>query len=156
MAAEPNGLLLAITLVERKRDEATRMLAHCQQQVHAARQQMHQLQSYAGDIDARWLRTGAVGLSVEMIQHHVQFAHRLQQAIGMQEGVIAQLQRQADGAQTQVHRTQARLTGLQQVLAQRRAQAAQNAMRREQAAMDEMAAQLFVRHRAQVSEGSLQ
>ena len=63
--ADSSGLLLAISLAERKRDEVIRALAQSQQNVQAAMGQLDQLRSYAGDTDHRWVSTGSVGLSVE-------------------------------------------------------------------------------------------
>lgn len=151
--ADFSGLLLAISLAERKRDEVIRALAQSQNNVQAAFGQLEQLRSYAGDTDNRWVRTGATGLSVELIKHHYQFSGRLQQAISMQDGVIANLQRQVAGVRHELQLAESRLSGLNSVLKKRRADAERTAQRREQARMDEMAAQLFSRTRAQQTQG---
>lgn len=151
--ADFSGLLLAISLAERKRDEVIRALAQSQSNVQAAFGQLEQLRSYAGDTDNRWVRTGATGLSVELIKHHYQFSGRLQQAIAMQDGVIANLQQQVTGVRQQLQLAESRLSGLNSVLKKRRADAERTAQRREQARMDEMAAQLFSRTRAQQTQG---
>ncbi len=151
--ADSSGLLLAISLAERQRDEVIRALASSQQGVQAALAQLDQLRSYAGDTDQRWVRTGSAGLSVELIKHHYQFSGRLQQAISMQDGVIANLERQLESVRQQLQKAESRLSGLNSVLNQRRAEAQRTARRREQAAMDEMAAQLFARTRAQQTQG---
>ncbi len=151
--ADFSGLLLAISLAERKRDEVMRALAQSQNNVQAAFGQLEQLRSYAGDTDNRWVRTGATGLSVELIKHHYQFSGRLQQAISMQDGVIANLQRQVAGVRHELQLAESRLSGLNSVLKKRRADAERTAQRREQARMDEMAAQLFSRTRAQQTQG---
>lgn len=151
--ADFSGLLLAISLAERKRDEVIRALAQSQSNVQAAFGQLEQLRSYAGDTDNRWVRTGATGLSVELIKHHYQFSGRLQQAIAMQDGVMANLQQQVTGVRQQLQLAESRLSGLNSVLKKRRADAERTAQRREQARMDEMAAQLFSRTRAQQTQG---
>ena len=151
--ADSSGLLLAISLAERKRDEVIRALAQSQQNVQAAMGQLDQLRSYAGDTDHRWVSTGSVGLSVELIKHHYQFSGRLQQAISMQDGVIANLQRHVEGVKQQLQLAESRLSGLNSVLKKRRAEAERVAQRRDQAQMDEMAAQLFARTRAQQTQG---
>lgn len=147
--ADSSGLLLAISLAERKRDACSRQLLNCQQNVHSAGAQMEQLQSYAGETDGRWVSRGSAGLSVELIKHHYQFSGRLQQAIEMQHGVIANLQRQEEGARQQLLQAETRLSGLNSVLKKRRMEAEQRNRKREQAGMDEMAAQLFARAQAQ-------
>lgn len=147
--ADSSGLLLAISLAERKRDACSRQLMQCQQSVQSADMQMEQLRSYAGETDGRWMSRGASGLSVELMKHHYQFSGRLQQAMDMQHGVIASLQRQVDAAKQQLLAAESRLSGLNAVLKNRRLEAEHRARKREQAAMDEMAAQLFARIRAQ-------
>jgi flagellar FliJ protein len=141
------GLILAIELAERQRDERAKALAQAQRNLIFGRQQMSQLQSYASDTDARWSGAGAVALSAELLRHHYQFMARLQQAIGMQEGAISNLLHQENAAKHALLQAESRVTGLQQVLRKRQAQAALLAQRREQARMDEMAALLYARTR---------
>ncbi|MDZ7890138.1 MAG: flagellar export protein FliJ [Rhodoferax sp.] len=153
--SDSTGLLLAISLAERKRDAVVQQLAQSQQNVRSALDQLEQLRSYAGDTDGRWVRNGTVGLSVELLKHHYQFSGRLQQAMVMQDGVIANLRRQAELAQKQLQAAESRLSGLKTVLSKRRAEAERLARRREQADMDEMAAQLFARTRAFNLQGEM-
>ena len=153
--ADSSVLLLAISLAERKRDEVIRALAQSQQNVQSAVAQWEQLRSYSGDTDNRLLSAGGEGLSVELLKHHYQFSTRLQQAISMQDGVIANLQRQVEGVKQQLQKAESRLSGLNSVLKKRRAEAERVAQRREQAAMDEMAAQLYARTRAQQTQGEI-
>ncbi|CAM8634263.1 FliJ Flagellar biosynthesis chaperone [Comamonadaceae bacterium] len=153
--ADSSGLLLAISLAESKRDEVIRALAQSQQNVQSAVAQWEQLRSYSGDTDNRLLNAGGAGLSVELLKHHYQFSTRLQQAISMQDGVIANLQRQVDSVKQQLQKAESRLSGLNSVLKKRRAEAERVAQRREQAAMDEMAAQLFARTRSQQTQGEI-
>lgn len=141
------GLILAIELAERQRDERAKGLAQAQRNLIFGRQQMSQLESYAADTDARWSGAGAVALSAELVRHHYQFMARLQQAIGMQEGAIASLLQQEDAAKHALLQAESRVTGLQQVLRKRQTMAAQLEQRREQARMDEMAVLLYARNR---------
>jgi flagellar FliJ protein len=151
--ADSSGLLLAIAQAERRRDDILRALAQSQQRVQSAADQLDQLRAYAGDTDQRWVHTGAVGLSAELVKHHHQFSDRLQQAMSMQGGVITNLQRQSDNVRQQLQKAESRVAGLKNVLQKRRAEAQLLAVRREQAAMDEMAAQLYARTRAQLQQG---
>ena len=151
--ADSSGLLLAIAQAERRRDDVLRALAQSQQRVQSAADQLDQLRAYAGDTDQRWVHTGAVGLSAELVKHHHQFSDRLQQAMSMQGGVITNLQRQSDNVRQQLQKAESRVAGLKNVLQKRRAEAQLLAVRREQAAMDEMAAQLYARTRAQLQQG---
>lgn len=142
------GFLLAIELAERQRDERAKQLADAQRNLMFGRQQMAQLQNYASDTDARWTGAAAVVLSAELVRHHYQFMDRLQQAIGMQEGAIANLVHVESVAKQALLQAECRVTGLQQVLRRRQAQAVLLEQRREQARMDEMAAQLHARNRS--------
>ena len=151
--ADSSGLLLAIAQAERRRDEILRTLTQSQQRVQSAIDQLEQLRAYASDTDQRWVHTGSVGLSAELVKHHYQFSDRLQQAMGMQDGVITNLRRQSDNVRQQLQKAESRVAGLKNVLQKRRAEAQLVARRREQSAMDEMAAQLFARTRAQLQQG---
>ncbi len=150
---ESRGLHVAITLAERKRDACSRQLMSCQQNVHSADRQMAQLQSYVGETDGRLIARGSAGLPVELLKHHYQFSGRLHQAIELQQGVIANLQRQVEGAKRQLLQAEMRLTGLKTLLKKRLAEADLLARKHEQAQIDEMAAQLFARARAELTNG---
>lgn len=140
-----HGLQLAIELAERKRDERIQALAQAQRQVLMGQQQLQQLQSYAHDTDARWSEGHSMVLSAELIRHHYQFVERLQHAIGMQDGVIANLLRQENSCRGALAQAETRVSGLKQVLAKRKALLAATEQRREQGRMDEMAALVYAR-----------
>lgn len=140
-----HGLQLAIELAERKRDERAQVLAQAQRQVLVGQQQLQQLQSYAGDTDARWTQGHNMALSAELIRHHYQFVERLQHAIGMQDGVIANLVRQENQCRAALVQAEMRLSGLKQVLEARKQLLIAAEQRREQGRMDEMAALVYAR-----------
>jgi flagellar protein FliJ len=140
-----HGLQLAIELAERKRDERAQVLAQAQRQVLAGQQQLQQLQSYAGDTDTRWTQGHNMALSAELIRHHYQFVERLQHAIGMQDGVIANLVRQENQCRAALVQAEMRLSGLKQVLEARKQLLVAAEQRREQGRMDEMAALVYAR-----------
>lgn len=140
-----HGLQLAIELAERKRDERAQVLAQAQRQVLVGQQQLQQLQSYAGDTDTRWTQGHNMALSAELIRHHYQFVERLQHAIGMQDGVIANLVRQENQCRAALVQAEMRLSGLKQVLEARKQLLIAAEQRREQGRMDEMAALVYAR-----------
>lgn len=142
-----HGLQLAIDLAERQRDACAQALAHALRQVQQGQQQMQQLQSYAQDTDARWTRGSSAALSAELVRHHYQFMERLQHAIGMQDGVMANLARQELQSRDALAQAEMRVAGLKQVLKKRMQQRATSEQRREQARMDEMAALMHARNR---------
>ena len=111
-----HGLQLAIELAERQRDELAQVLARAQRQAQMGQQQLQQLQSYAQDTDARWIQGHHTALSPELIRHHYQFVERLQHAMGMQDGVIANLARQEAQCRASLVQAEMRVSGLKQVL----------------------------------------
>lgn len=148
-----NGLVLAISQAQRRRDEAMRTLALGRKNVEAAMSQLEQLRSYAGDTDARWLATGGGGLSVELLKHHYQFSGRLEQAISMQDAVVTNLQRTSERLKAQLLLGERRLAALSSLLKTRQLEAQRREQRREQMDMDEMAAQLFSRTKHSLHQG---
>ena len=139
------SLELAIDMAVRQRDAQARKLAQAVRNRDFAQQQMAQLQGYADETDARWGRGQSATLSTEMLHHHYQFRDRLQQAVHMQEGVIANLQTQRDAAHRDLLNAEYKLASLRQVLAHRQAAALQVQHRRDQRTMDEFAAQRHAR-----------
>lgn len=138
-----HAIQLAIDLATRTRDDLAQKHAQAARNLDFAKGQLQQLQGYVGETDQRLLTSGAVSLAPELIRHHYQFMDRLQQAVTMQEGVIANLDRQLDVAHKALLQGEFKLAGLKQVLKQRRAEMQVRENRREQRATDEFAA---VRH----------
>lgn len=142
------ALELAITQATLQRDARARALAQANRTLEFAHGQLNQLQQYAADTDARWIGDHLVGRSAELIRHHYLFMDRLQNAVSLQQGVIANLARQRDAAHQQLMQAEYRLAGFQQVLKARRAAQQAQQQRREQRETDEFAAQRHTRNRA--------
>jgi len=142
------ALELAIEQATRQRDEQARQHAQAQRTLDFARGQLDQLQNYSVDTDARWIGGHAVNLSVEMVKHHYQFTERLQNAVHMQQGVIANLERQLAAAHQRLLQAEYRLTGFKHVLQSRRSAMRLVQQRQEQRATDEFAALSHLRGRA--------
>ena len=142
---------IAITLATRQRDAQAQKHAQAVRNCEFAKAQLAQLQGYANDTDARWLAAGMPGLSGELIRHHYQFTDRLQQAVQMQHGVIANMDRQLASAHQVLLQAEFRLAGLQQILESRRSAAQRLAQQREQRTADEFASQRYAQRRAQHS-----
>lgn len=147
------SIRLAIELATRQRDELAKNHAHALRNVDFARSQLAQLTAYASDIDSRWVNGATSALSAEMVRHHYQFMDRLQQAIGMQNGVIGNMVSQADTAHKALLQAEFRLSGLGQVLKAREATLDAVHRRREQHETDEFASQRFLRARAEQVHG---
>ena len=134
-------LLLAIDLATTRRDEAQ---AHLQSLLHAqahAQDQMQQLQQYAVETEQRWLQGAQISTTPERLRHHYQFIGRLDQAIQMQEGVLANHTQRIEAARQLLMQAECRLSSFKQVLATRRLAFAKTRQRQEQKQMDEFASQ---------------
>lgn len=134
-------LLLAIDLATTRRDEAQAYLQNMLQAQAHALDQMQQLQQYAVETEQRWLQGAQVSTTPEMLRHHYQFIGRLNQAIVLQEGVLANYAQRIEVARQQLLQAECRLSGFKQVLATRRLALAKTRQRQEQKQMDEFASQ---------------
>lgn len=143
--ADLRGILLAIEMATRQRDEHAKTVARAKRTALHAQAQMNALTGYAGETDQRWLGAGANQLSVEMMRHHYQFMDRLQAAINLQTQAIANAQRQVDLVSKTLLQAEHRLAGLKQVLASRQLTVQQQQLRREQRLTDEMASIMHAR-----------
>ena len=77
----------------------------------------------------------------QIVGHYYQFIERLEQTIGLQQGVIADLDRQFQLARQVLIEAEVRVAGLNRLLAKRRSVLALAETRREQKSSDERAAQ---------------
>jgi len=149
------SVALAIDVASRQRDQAGKLLMQAQRACQYAQGQLDQLQSYAADSESRWMAAAQISMAPELLQHHYQFMNRLRHAIGMQDGVMADLQRQLDAAKKRSLQAEFRLAGLQQVLKNKQAEQAAVMARREQKQTDEFAAMQFARGRSRPRHGEI-
>ncbi len=144
--SEFHAIELAIVVATRKRDALAQKHAQAIRNLDFGKSQLSQLTGYAADTDARWSVGGsAVALSAELVRHHYQFMERLQNAVQMQLGVLANLEAQVAAAQLALLQAQCKLSGFDKVLQSRRARQAGVVARREQRITDEFAAQRLAR-----------
>lgn len=153
--SELRSIVLAIELATRKRDDLVKATARIEKTLQFAQNQMNQLEGYAAETDARWITPGNEGRSVELMRHHYQFMERLQHAIGLQSGVIANTGLQVEAAKKTLLQAEYRLAGLNQVLKTRQAQLSLGERRREQRQTDEFAAMLHTRNTRASKTGEL-
>lgn len=139
------GLLVAIDVARRKRDDAGLVLSQVQRRHDNALQQADQLRSYATDTESRWSAPAQGNATPQIMGHYYQFMDRLQQTIDLQHGVIADLQRQLQVARKYLLEAEVRVAGLSRLLEKRRSDLARMHARREQKESDEFAAQLMRR-----------
>lgn len=143
--SELKSLTLAIEVAERARDQADQAWQQARRGLQFARGQLEQLENYAADTDARWATATASTVSAGLMQHHQHFMQRLRHAMGLQSGVISDLERQAEAARQQRVQKEVRLKALQQLLDKKLVARAQLAARREQKQMDELAVLAYTR-----------
>lgn len=134
------GLMVAVELTQRQRDEAGQTLAQALRRLENARLQMEQLESYAADTQARWSVGAQTQTSAQVVGHYYQFMARLEQTIILQHGAIADVQRQCQVARENLRDAEVRLAGLTKLLEKRQRELARSAARQEQRQSDEFAA----------------
>jgi flagellar FliJ protein len=133
------GLLVAIDLATRRRDAAGQALAQVLRRHEDAVQQLTQLQNYACDTQGRWSVSAQTSTSPQIVGHYYQFMDRLEQTVGLQQGVIAEVLRQCHAARQQLLDAEVALAGLTRLRDKRRQEQAQLAARREQRQTDAFA-----------------
>lgn len=149
------SLVLAIELATEKRDEAGRHLMQAQRAYLQGQNQLEQLANYATDSEARWVSSAQVSMSTGILQHHYQFMDRLHHAIGLQDGVLANLQQQVEVERKRVQEAEMRLAVLQKLLAKKQMERAMLMARREQRQTDEFAAMQHARAMEQLHSGEM-
>ena len=94
----------------------------------------------------RWSVSAQSSVAPQIVSHYYQFIERLDQTIGMQQGVIADLDRQYHLAKQVLVDAELRVAGLNRLLEKRRSALALAAARRDQKSSDELAAQQLRRN----------
>lgn len=149
------SVVLAIGVATRQRDLAGKQLVQAQRTCQFAQGQLDQLESYAADSESRWMASAQISMSPELLQHHYQFMDRLRHAIGLQYGVMGDLERQRDAVKKVALDAEFRLAGLQRVMHKIQADLAKVMAKREQKQMDEFAAMQFARVKSRPRHGEI-
>ena len=142
---KPNALSVAVEMATRQRDEARRVLQHAQGAQRAAQDQLQVLQGYAQETENRWGMRAQATVAPEVMFHHYHFMGRLDQAAGLQSGVVDDHAQRVALAQQQLRDAEVRLASLRKLLEKRQMEALQAQARRDQKMTDERAA---LRHRS--------
>lgn len=148
-----NGIALAVEHAQRQRDGLAEAHMRTQRSLIDAQVQLEQLQTYARDTDTRWIGATGSAYSAEVLRHYYQFGGRLQQAIQMQNGVIAGLVNAVAEAHAALLQGEFRLAAIQKLHATRLQQIQQARNRREQVQSDELATMQFLRTRKTLNPG---
>ena len=133
-----NGLELALSQALDRRDAAARVVAQARQDWMAARAQLDQLETYAGECTDRWAAK-QVGCMPEIMRHHYQFMARLTHAIVLQTGIVGEALAGIDRETGVLREAESRLESLRQLNETRLRGERQLQDRREQKQSDESA-----------------
>lgn len=139
------ALALAIDQATRQRDDAIAVLLKSQIACQGAQDQMGQLESYARETESHWALGARSTANPEIVQHYDHFMDRLQQAVGMQQGVVAEQLQALATARQRLMAAEIRAAGLQRLLDKRRADQTRIQNTREQKQLDELSALQFRR-----------
>jgi len=138
--SELKGLLLAIDLATRRRDEAGAVMVQIRRIQFGARNQMEQLESYATETESAWALGSRASANPEIMRHYDLFMDRLQQAVGLQHVVLTGHVESLAAARQVLLEAEVRIAGLNHLLKKKRAAIARGQAGREQKQLDEMAA----------------
>lgn len=147
-----NSLCVAIDLAESSRDQALAVLQQHRSSLAHAQDQLEQLQTYAHETESRWARNAQAGTTPELLRHHYQFMARLQQAVVLQQDVLAGSNSRLMAAQQQVLQAEIHMASLKLLLSKRQAGQLHQEQRREQKQMDEFASMQTLRQTSQKLE----
>lgn len=139
------ALALAIDQATRQRDEAVAAVLKAQLACQGARDQMGQLESYARETESHWALGARSTANPEIVQHYDHFMDRLQQAVVMQQSVVAERLQALATARQRLMAADIRAAGLQRLLDKRRTERTRVQTTREQRQLDELSALQFRR-----------
>ena len=138
--SELRSVVLAVDMATRVRDDAGKLLLRAQRKWRAALDQIEQLESYAADTESKWSVTSQVCAVPEIVRNYYQFMGRLQQAIDLQRGVIADLQREIAAAKVALLDAEIRIASLNKLLSKKQTVIERRQAVRDQRQLDEFAA----------------
>ena len=138
--SELRSVVLAVDMATRVRDDAGSVLLRVQRKLRAALDQIEQLESYAADTESKWSVTSQVCAVPEIVRNYYQFMGRLQQAIDLQRGVIADLQREMAAAKLALLDAEIRIASLNKLLSKKQTIVERRQAGRDQRQLDEFAA----------------
>ena len=142
------GLLLALDLATRRRDEASASLLQVQRGCLGAQNQKGQLESYAAETESNWALGSRASAQPEIVRHYDQFMGRLREAVALQGAVVDDHLRAVSVAQRVLLDAELRVAGLKRLLEKRRSAKVRSQAGREQKQLDELSAQQFLRMQA--------
>lgn len=141
LSIEPRlrSLGLAIEAASRARDLAARQFSAGQDALRHAQQQQAQIGSYEQETQQRWLERARHATQRSLMEHHHQFVGKLQSAMHLQSGVIAEREQTVAQARQTLMTLEQRLMGLQRYRERVLAESERSRARTEQKQSDEWA-----------------
>ena len=133
------ALQIAVEMAERQRDGARHAMRDVRASAAAAQEQMAQLQTYAGETDARWGMRAGASLAPEVLFHHRHFMVRLQHAMELQTQVLADHGERVLRSEEALLAAELRLATLKKLVAKRQRECDLAEQRRDQKQTDERA-----------------
>ena len=113
------GVRVALEVAEQRRDVAGRALAHAVHACQAAREQLAQLEHYAGETRDRWALGARGWATPELVRHYQSFMDRLQQAVDLQRAAVEQHEATRADAQARLLQMEIRIASLHKLLERR-------------------------------------
>jgi len=139
------GLVLAIELATRQRDQAVATLLKARQTCHAVQDQMGQLESYSRETESHWALGSRTSANPEAVWHYDHFMERLQQAVELQQDVVHEHLQALEADRQQVMAAEVRMAALKRLLHKRQTTRLRVQARQETKQLDELAAMQFRR-----------
>ena len=140
-----SSLDVLINLTQDRLDEAGRLLADLNSQLHQAQGQLGTLDDYRTDYTRRLQATTASGVTASNYHNFRQFIATLDDAISQQNRVIAQIDTRLEAGRRLWHEEKQRLSSYETLKARQLRLYQYHEQRREQLATDEAAANQYRR-----------
>jgi flagellar FliJ protein len=143
--AKHNPLNTLIDLAKNDADEAAKQLQRLMGGRNEAAQQLSMLQEYRQDYAERLHKAAEIGLSASNYHNFRQFIATLDEAISLQNGVVAQIDLKLENGRRQWQSEKRRLNSFETLVTRQARQQTLRDNRNEQRANDEISANQFRR-----------
>lgn len=140
---------LATLLAQQKqqRDTAAGLLEQARERAAAAQRQASELASYREGFHARWGAQPGQRVDMTLLRAYQGFGQRLDEAIGVQQGVVQGHDARVAQARSQLVQRETRMATTERLMGRTEQSLARSAARQEQKSADEAATQRLLRRR---------
>jgi flagellar FliJ protein len=147
MSVNLKSLQIVIDLARRKRDQWGAQVAAAHRELQQAQDQLAQLSHFADEGQTKWLSRAAEGVTPVLMQHHNEFALKIQHAIDFQGRVIGQREGRLQAELGGLQAAERELATLEKVAEHSRLVRQKIAHKAEQKLNDEMAMTMLAHQR---------